>query len=502
MKHLFSILMLLISGAVIGQNGFCGTHYDKSMSDRLDENKKAYRSDIAYRSDEWLYIPIQFHIVLDKNGKGGIDPTLILDELCHVNNNYAPLHMKFYLSDDFNYISSSKLYSEPSHNFAISKIKAAKKQFPNAINMFIVNTIPSLTGVGRTLGYYTPAYDVLVLRKSEFGKKAQTVSHELGHFFSLAHPFDGWNVSYNEAEHGNPLTILRTPSGALIEFMDKSNCEIAADKVCDTPPDYNFGFVDPEGDCKLNGPILDYHGDTIKMMENNYMSYFFNCGDYEFSPMQIALMRADFKSNKRSFLRSDYIPDTTVVGGDNLNVIYPKDDEKTEYYDYINLDWEDIPGADNYLVKIGLKAQQFNSKFYLVHGQSNLEMKDLQKGKLYVWYVRPYNEGNTCGKKFKATTFRAGDWATGTIDLDNKKELSVYPNPITNDEFFINCSDDLGMVNLKIVSITGKTIEKLKLNLQKGKNKLNLTHSNYQNGMYSFIIDSKDKKYIRKVIVE
>ncbi len=497
---------MMLSGFLsIGQNDVCGTIYDKSMEDRLIENKKAF-FELDNRDDDWEYIPVHFHIVTKSDGTGAAEQYKILNELCFMNKNYEGFKMKFYLSEGFSFIASDKLYSEPGSAISSAKIKANKKKYKNAVNIFIVNEIPSINaGPGRTLGYYTSKYDVLIVRKDQFGINSKTLSHELGHYFSLAHPFNGWEEDpYDAQKHGNPLkikTIKYAGKNYLIEFMNKSNCDIAADKLCDTPPDYNFGITD-DGDCKLNGPILDYNKDTIVTMENNYMSYFFGCIQFTFTPMQISAMRADFKSNKRSHIRSGYVPKVAKLDNDNGKIVEPKNNATTQYYDDVTLDWEDVPGANLYLVRVSLKSQSFNGIYYWVEGESKLVLNNLVKNKRYKWYVRAFNDGNTCGKEFGGYSFKAGAFASATIDTDNYSELSIYPNPIKNDQIYFKTNKELGNAEIKVYSLDGKIMDKLSLTLKKGVNRFNLTHSNYQNGIYNMIINTKDKQYIRKVLIE
>ncbi len=487
------------------QRNFCGTIYDKSMEDRLIENKKAFFN-LDERDEDWLYIPVHFQIVTKKDGSGAVDLYKVFDELYFMNKNYESLKMKFYISDEVSYIASDKLYTEPGSSLAGAIIKTNKKKFNNAVNIFIVNKIPSINeGPGITLGYYTSKYDVLVVRSSQFGVNSKTLSHELGHYFSLAHPFNGWEEDpYDATKHGNPLKIKNIKYAGvnyLIEFMDKSNCEIAADKICDTPPDYNFGITD-DGDCKLNGPILDYHKDTIVTMEDNYMSYFFGCDHFEFTPMQGSAMRADFKSSKRSHIRSSYIPDTVCLDDSKGKIIEPENNSTTQYFDNVTLDWDDVLGATRYLVRISLKSQSFKGKFYWVYGESKLVLHDLLKNKRYKWHVRAFNDGNTCGSAFGGYSFKAGAYSSATFDTESIDKLSIYPNPINSEDIYIKSTTDLGESNIEIYSIDGKLVETVSAEIKKGDNKINLTHSNYQKGIYNMIINTKDNKYIRKVLIE
>ncbi|HHH53860.1 MAG TPA: T9SS type A sorting domain-containing protein [Bacteroidetes bacterium] len=507
MKKLLLLGFILFSIGAQAQTYTCGTIDDGSMMKRLEKNKAVIRNSLSLRDDslEWFFIPIEFHIVSKSDGTGGVDENSILDELAHVNDNYSGFKMKFYLADQFNYIKSNSLYSDPGGTFGVSKIKSNKKKYPNAVNLFLVNDIGSGGSPGQVLGYYTPGLDVVVIRKTQFGINNQTASHELGHFFSLQHPFYGWDADpYDPAKHGNPVKIKTIKYGnqtIQIELMDKSNCEVAADRLCDTPPDYNFGITDPEQDCKLNGPILDYNHDTIVTMENNYMGYFFGCGQYEFTPMQIAAMRADYSSSDRDFLHVGIVPDTAKIDPATFNIVFPSDKEKTEFYDYVDLDWDDMPNATNYIVTISPASQPQNAKKYFVT-ESHLLLTDLEKNKKYKWYVRPYSNAYTAVPKLGGYTFRSGDWTVGTYDLSDIKELNIYPNPVKNNEVYLSSNHEIKNAVLEIYSLSGSLVKKMNIDIYKGKNKLNLTHSNFEEGLYNFIIKSSDHNYIRKVFIE
>ena len=503
MKKLLFVAFVFGILNLSAQEFYCGTVDDGSMLRRLEQNKKTMRSSLGVRDDTWLFIPIVFHIVTKTDGTGGIDENRILDELAHMNKNYSGFKMKFYLASDFNYIKSSSLYSDPGGVFGVSKIKVNRNKFPHAANVFLVNEMSSGGSPGQVLGYYAPALDVVVIRNSQFGINAQTASHELGHFFSLMHPFYGWDADpYDPAKHGNPVkiqTVTYAGQTIQIELMNKSNCDVAADMLCDTPPDYNFGISDPERDCKLNGPILDYNHDTIVTMENNYMGYFFGCGQYEFTPMQIAAMRADYLSSERDFLHTGIVPDSAAIDPSTFHVNYPENKEKVEYYDYVDLDWDDMPNATNYEVIISPASQPQNAEKYFIKGQSHLILTNLVKGKKYKWYVRPYSNAYTAVPKLGGYTFRAGDWTIGTDDLSDIADMNIYPNPVNDDVIYINFSKSSDDAIIEIFDMSGKVVDKFKINLKRGINKLNLTHSNYQNAMYNVLIKTKEHSYIRKV---
>ena len=505
MKYFLILLVSMMTLNSYGQRQICGTHDDGSMMKRLEANKLLMAQQISNRSDnDWIYIPLQFHIVTPANGEGGIDELKILDELCTINKNYTPHKMKFYLTPEFNYIQNNALYDDPGSAFAEAKIKTSKNK--SAVNIFLVNDIGSGSSPGQILGYFSPLLDVVVIRNNQVGINAQTVSHELGHFFSLAHPFDGWGETpYNPATHGNPvniLTIKENGKNYVIEFMNKSNCNDAADKLCDTPPDYNFGLVDPEQDCKLNGPFLDYNQDTIVTMENNYMGYFFNCGKYQFTPMQEVAMRADYLHTLRSYIRTGVIPDTMLIDPATFNVVSPQNNEITTYFNEVTLDWDDMPNASDYVVTIYAPSDPSNIFKYFVK-TSEVTVTELAKNKKYYWHVRPFNNGNTCNSKLGGYSFKTGGYGVGIHEeFADGEDFTIFPNPVTNQQVYIYSKKSVKNIEVEVYNSLGQLVDSINTDLAPGSNSLNLNKSNYLNGFYNLVLKTNEGDYIRKIIIQ
>ena len=125
----------------------------------------------------------------------------------------------------------------------------------DALNVFIVR----FAGTGIAGFYAGGQNDFVVMNQNSMGDDDYTLEHELGHFFTLPHthrgwdqtrPFDAppdWTPGYNAAIHGDTVrltTVSSSQSGTVsVELVDGSNCLSAADEICDTPPDYGFGFA-------------------------------------------------------------------------------------------------------------------------------------------------------------------------------------------------------------------------------------------------------------------
>ncbi len=493
------VFFLLTSLYASGQNGFCGTVDDGSMRERLLRNR-ALLDKIEIREDEWIFVPIQFHVVTKSDGTGGIDEIKIIRELCNINTRYAPYKIKYYLNGDFNYIKSTKLYDNPGENISVSKIRSNRNKYPNAISMFIVGNIPAGGSTGEVLGYYSPPLDVLVVRKSQFAINGQTTVHELGHFFSLKHPFYGWECDpYDPAKHGNPVNILVTECGFEIEFADGSNCADAADMICDTPPDYMTGITDENRDCKMDYVILDYHGDTVKTMENNYMSYYFDCENYEFTPMQIEQYKADFYSSDRDKLRQGQVePDTSALDLSSFEVTSPKNGSKLEYYDKVHLEWTPIDNAFGYIVIVEQKGfQVFTAS---VTGANSVVIEGLKPKKWYKVRIIPYSKADGCVPQSEEYKFKTGEWTVSNKEIVGADDITVYPNPVQGNLLHMDSDNNYGKVQLKIINVLGKVVDSRSIKVNKGVNTIDV--SNILVGHYSLIIETQDKKFFRKSFVK
>ncbi len=85
----------------------------------------------------------------------------------------------------------------------------------------------------------------------------------------------------------------------------------------------------------------------------------------------------------------------------------------------------------------------------------------------------------------------------GVDEEDNTIELSVFPNP-TSDQLFINMEDNEGAVNFTLVSSSGQVVKTGTLNSQ--SNTVNV--SDLSTGIYFLNVQSDKKQAFRKVIVE
>ena len=89
--------------------------------------------------------------------------------------------------------------------------------------------------------------------------------------------------------------------------------------------------------------------------------------------------------------------------------------------------------------------------------------------------------------------------ASATVSVKNieKNTISIYPNPasrIVN----INLSDDTDKINIAVFNITGQKIYSESYNKQK---QISINTSDFKTGIYFFSINTKEKSYLKKIII-
>jgi len=513
-NRIFTFLFLLsLANIAIAQVHVCGvTHDDQAEMISFIDNFNKTSDQSTIRSVDPLYVPIRFHMTANNDGTGRIKAAKVLNQMTVLIEAYQELGIYPYIDDaSFNYLNSTSIYNKPG-NFVNTIIG---KKDANAVNIFITenaNPPGSDDDAGVVLGFYNPGGDYIIIRNNDVLNATSSLTHELGHFFALPHTFFGWENVYAfygwvssqgqvlpwDVNQFNNMYTNNTAGGSneLAELMDQSNCTGSADRICDTPPDYNFGFG--AGGCAWNNGLRDKNGDVIDPMENNIMSYFGDCDPYEFTDGQVAVMSSNFNSTVRQHLRTGYIPDTTIIES-NHELVTPGNAEKLEYYNNILLDWTDADGASNYLVSINTSQGDFN-EYYVT--ESELFFEELVPNVLYFWDVQPFNEGYTDAKS-ESSFFTAGDALdTSVKESELIQNVSVFPNPgnIGQDINIAISMEKSTNVSISLIDITGKIITTESQNLNQGNNTIRLD-AMASSGIYILKLDTEDGSIHKKIVI-
>lgn len=470
--YLLSFILLITNFQLFSQYGECGTTVE-TQNALLAQRFSPFKSRNAV-----TYIPLRFSIIRNDDGNGGPTISNILDQMTVLNNDFKGANIQFYFADgpNFNFINNTKATNDPGSSNSL----LLSQKNNQAVNVFIskYGRSSNLPG-GTILGYYTPNGDYVVVIDSEISKRSNTLSHEIGHYFSLSHTFLGWeNDPYDEAKHGNPVT-LATIDGQNIETVNKSNCSYSADQICDTPPDYNFGYT--ASGCVFNRIVKDRNGDTIRTQINNQMSYFNNCSNYIFTQGQNDRMNSSLFSPSRFSINKNYSPNIQPITG-NLLINFPKANTTVQSFNNVSFDWDNIPNAQYYL----FTYSDGRNTVSLVTTNTELVLKDLKANATYFYTIRPFSEGYTDTKSV-TTLFKTGNVMTAVQDLDQKNTLEIYPNPIRNKLQGINISlvsNKSNDIQLQIVDATGRQISNSRHKIQSGNNTINLSTTSLSKGIY------------------
>lgn len=501
---IFFAISALFSFDAIAQKGFCGTTVEDQivMKERMMVNRANAANSVQVRTGV-RWVPVQFHLLENDDGGNRVDAMKVLDMLCAVNEDYLDQDIQFFMKDDFNYIQSTSVNNNPNiggdypNQFAQSVLVGAKVL--NAINIYIVKEIPTDPG-NDLLGFYINGFDWLVLQRSQVSTTgAETLTHELGHFFTLAHPFLGWDAQpWNEATHGNPAPI-NSPGGVKTELVNGSNCTFAGDGFCDTKPNYQFGLGWPN--CNYNGNCLDPNGVEVAsgVQEENYMAYFTGCAS-EFTPEQVAAITVDL--DNRTGLHTTLDPDITPfteVPTQN----YPIDGEVTPLYNVVGFDWEPVSGATSYLVEVdGHPAFNVDPQLKFVSGGTYVEFEGIfDADKKYYWRVKAIKDGYNCGEVL-STSFETGT-ATGVLEIKEVLNHTISPNPISSGETLninIETSQAFDAV-INVYNLSGQKIKEVNTTFDNGTNNHQLSVKDLSEGMYIISIESENGVLTEKVVV-
>lgn len=356
----------------------CGTE----MSPKQLKWLKAFRQQpVNYlkSADEPLYVPIQFHIVgagHEEKPYGFYPNQEVYRVLCELNDDFTDTGIQFYSAGDFDYIIKGGYYSQFQVSVGLDMI--ANHNFPNVINVYIVGKAAGLCG------YFSPFYDGIVVIKSCIEPGDNTLAHEVGHYFSLPHPFLGWENGQTPPEHQQ-------------ELVDGSNCATTGDFFCDTRADY----ASNRWNCPYAGkPKYDPNGDLMDPDETLFMSYSYDHCSNRFSAEQAEAMVANI-FQQRSYLLQSAPPE--IVRMDENLLLYPSSTSMPVPFEHVLLSWSEVEGAEEYYVEVRNEDLIPNhalsdASFYTTETSAMLK---LQPYVTYNWSVQPLADNISCTEAAK-----------------------------------------------------------------------------------------------------
>lgn len=506
-RSIISLLLLFCSFGIFAQHqlGICGNTYEDQMSqiERYLANKKVAKTISAQSRNVTTYIPLQFHIATRNDGSGAVQFDDLLEQFCHLNNQFSEFDVGFFQSAPPIVINSDVIFSN--HATTSAQFTMRRERNREALNVWLVDdATPSATiEVGIILGYYDPINDWIVMRRNQISPTNNTLAHEIGHFFSLFHPHLGWDSQpYEMSIHGNPVTAT-TPGGGSTELVDRSNCETAGDMLCDTPPDYNFALL--WNGCNFTPNIQDPNGDAVDPDESLIMSYFDDDCTSRFTDSQVGMMLADIASPSRNFLRiNDYVPLAEVIT-ETPRLLAPIGDAVTSTFNKVFLQWEPVTGADSYLVEVD-RSSSFNIDNFKFITTSTTFLVDnlLDADRNYRWRVTPLNASYTCAPPSETVRFRTG-LSTSVSDISSIDNWEIRPNLISgNQTIFLSVNaEETFDATINVYNLSGQLVQSV-VNQQfpTGNSTLAIETRGLARGIYLVSLENQQGVSNKKLVVQ
>ena len=508
--------LLFLAAQMFAQQNQCGTTFNDQLMtrDRLKANI-AYAEKNGFPENVVTYVPVFFHLAAATDGTGRGKMQDIFNALCTINNDYAEHDIQFYLSPHPTLglvdatINNDNVFDNQTNTFLMNF-----KRHNNALNYYVVGNAQSGNQQpGTTLAYYTSLRDWIVINKTYTAYGDNTIAHETGHFFSLAHTFLGWESDaqdsaneppcFESGDPGWPCAPAISPGGTPTEKADGSNCSTAADMICDTPPDYNFGYC--ANSCvAYTGGAKDPNCLAVDPMENNFMSYYSGCADFDFTQGQINAVKADILSSERNYLDNNFVPAATSITTPANLLVSPAESEVLQDDDTAVLTWNAVPGATYYYVEVD-RVSTYSSALgqsHVVSNATSLTVTGLTANKKYYWRVRPFNEYYVCATP-KQRTFNTGV-TSGVDQIESVNDWSLVPNPVAGEQqvqLNINTSTTLE-VNINMLDATGRMVyNQNSVQLNAGNSNIQLSTAGLSTGIYFVQLQSGDRIETRRLSV-
>lgn len=471
----------------------CGTKDVEAVKQQMLQNRQEMR-DFVFPRNAVTYVPVRFILVAKSDGSGRPNERLALRALCNLNELYADQDIQFYLKE-FYYYNSTTVYTNPTGFSGSTAIKNLMDY--SAINVFITNEADDAAA------YYQPPAgpggNDWIVATSAYVDDVRVLAHEVGHFFSLPHPFHGWESSggWDPNIHGNPVGIYAPDGQTKNELVNGSNCENAGDGICDTPADYMF----PSGNCTYNLNAKDPNGQLLQPDKENVMNYHFGCSSYHFSDDQKQEIQNSLFSSNRNYVRPNYTPNLTEIN-QSPTVISPSQNEEIATYNHVQLEWSEVPGADYYLLEISNAT--IGTRTYIVEDNSLL-LTDLEPNKGYIWKVMAFNELHTCANYSTQRIFKTGgEIFSAPVEEVGFESWDVFPNPVSGSQsFFVSARTSKPVeMDVFVSTLTGQTVySKTGIQVSTGVTDVEIAPGELSSGIYLVSIRAEDAIDTRRLVV-
>jgi hypothetical protein len=470
----------------------CGT--PGGMSPWLKQYKANLASIPSDRSEDTLWVAIQIHLLAKDNGAGRFANDKVLDAFCRLNTDFGPTGIQFYMKDDFNLINSTAYHTHSTIEKGIEMMLT--NNVPDALNCYFV------ADPAGNCGYNLP-YAGVAISHGCGGPNDHTWAHEVGHALSLPHPFIGWEgkvynysvptptlLTYDYTHfHDSLETTIPAPlDTALVEYVDGSNCTIAADLFCDTKPDYlsyrwNCNTVTNMSTTLQKDPNgADFYSDGTL-----FMSYANDACQNRFSPDEIAAMRANLMTEKAAWVTPTMLENPVT----ELAVAVEPVQDAPAPSTGAKLVWKPVPNATHYLVQASRLSTYALREVDIVTTDTSAIAGALALNKTYYWRVRAFNKWHPCAPFTASSTFLTTP-VTSAYEPD-WEGWRCYPSLLTAGQAL---SMDIpekwrgAEAVARIFDMAGKMVFESHLSLYSPKMTVDLPSISWSKGMYRLVLTS------------
>lgn len=468
MAMLFAMPYSLVFGQTtqnVRENvAWCGSVFSDEQMDQLDAFVDYYynrggKAHYQANGRALKYVPIAYHLVANTDGSGRYPLSDALSDLCITNADMQHADIQFYLGADINMSINNTGWNNGTGSGTPPQytLMPQVNNVNNTVNVYQVAKIRNESNVlgvavGSTTAFFNqgaPTNNSMILVKKGQAGNDQTLAHEFGHNFSLAHTFYGW-------EGANDY-VCGSLASALYEKYDGSNCTTAGDRFCDTEPDYIAGGFNCTGSSNQSN-CLQMDADSMTGFANgsNIMSYGFGCSNRAFTTDQINSMDFQLNTFRQNLL--GYTPTTTAITtAPVLDALAPF------FYDNVTLSWSAAPNATHYAIEICNLFPNFSEgnivDMAVVQGTSYTTTL-LQPDYVYYWRVIPFNEGYFCANPTAAETFNTGSTSVSTRSIAAINDVVLQPNVANNSQrvnLLVNASEGFD-ADIRIFNTQGQAV--------------------------------------------
>jgi len=299
LHFVFILFSVSVTVPLYGQiHSSCGTTiHEQATTHQFVQQQRS--STLLSQRNTLDEVPVKIHIIGSNTGAFAIDSVVIMEEFELVNAVFAEINIVFKLCESINYIND---------NNYVRFIKTEDEglcdihDVPDAINIYFASDIEKTNGEG--ICGYAYNFDIKprVFMDNDCADNSSTLTHELGHAFSLLHTHS-------------------TSNGA--ELVSGTNCSFAGDLLCDTPADPKLSNDNTNDDCEYIGTALDNQQNAYMPSLENLMSYAPKSCRTSFTLEQLTQMEAYFIAEGTFLQCLDMSTSTPELTLSNNITVYP-----------------------------------------------------------------------------------------------------------------------------------------------------------------------------------